>query len=86
MVPEERMGVMLEAVALANYGLNCGAFELDPRDGELRFRNSLWLCDSEPGPEAIDHLLLGALQLYRAIPPGVPAGDLRRYRRVHCHR
>jgi hypothetical protein len=45
---------MLKAVALANYGLNCGAFELDPRDGELRFRNSLWLCDSEPGPEAMD--------------------------------
>jgi hypothetical protein len=68
-VPEERMAPMLEAVALANYGLNCGAFELDPRDGELRFRNSLWLCDSEPGPEAMDRLIMGALHLFERYQP-----------------
>jgi hypothetical protein len=68
-VPEERMSAMLTAVALANFGLNCGAFELDPRDGELRFRNSLWLCDSEAGPEAMDRLVLGALHIYDRYHP-----------------
>ncbi len=40
-VPGERIAGMLEFVARANWGMAIGNFELDPDDGELRFKTSL---------------------------------------------
>jgi hypothetical protein len=40
-VAEDRHAAMAELVTRANHGLIAGAFELDLRDGEVRFRSTL---------------------------------------------
>jgi hypothetical protein len=40
-VPEERRVAASEAITRANYGLRLGNFELDFRDGEVRFKTSI---------------------------------------------
>lgn len=40
-VPRERRADAMEFVTRANYGINLGNFELDLRDGEVRFKSSL---------------------------------------------
>ena len=37
-VPSDRLGAVVTAITLANYGLVAGNFELDLSDGELRFK------------------------------------------------
>lgn len=37
-VPTERLGAVINAITLANFGLVAGNFELDLSDGELRFK------------------------------------------------
>lgn len=39
--PRERIAAMFEFVARANYGLAIGNFEIDPEDGEVRFKTSV---------------------------------------------
>jgi hypothetical protein len=46
-VPEDARGRMAEFVARANYGLPIGNFELDVRDGEIRFKTSLDIEDAQ---------------------------------------
>jgi len=46
-VPAERMAAMLEFVARANFGLAIGNFELDPEDGEIRFKTSVDVNNTE---------------------------------------
>lgn len=45
--PAERMEAMLEFVARANFGLAIGNFELDPEDGEIRFKTSVDVTNTE---------------------------------------
>ena len=40
-VPEDRRLAMMELLTRANYGLVIGNFEMDPDDGELRFKTSI---------------------------------------------
>ena len=47
-VPEEKRAVMAEFLTRANYGLPIGAFEMDYRDGEIRFRTSTDLTELRP--------------------------------------
>ncbi len=47
-VPEEKRAVMAEFLTRANYGLPIGAFEMDYRDGEIRFRTSIDLSELRP--------------------------------------
>jgi hypothetical protein len=44
---EEKRPVMAEFLARANYGLWLGNFELDFRDGEIRYKTSLDVADGE---------------------------------------
>lgn len=50
LVPEHRRSAVAEYITRANYGLRIGNFELDMRDGEIRYKASLdfegvGLCD-----------------------------------------
>lgn len=45
--PEARRGAMAEAITRANYGLTLGNFEMDFRDGELRYRTSMDTANGE---------------------------------------
>lgn len=56
-VPAHRRAAVSEALAIANWQLLFGAFEMDPADGQVRFRNSLPLIG-----DLIDehtHMLIG---------------------------
>ena len=54
---KETLDAAAEFVARANYGLNHGNFELDFRDGELRYKSSLY-CDSQnPSPADVDWII-----------------------------
>lgn len=46
-VGPERRAAMAEALTLANYGLTIGNFEMDWSDGEVRFKTSIDVSDSE---------------------------------------
>jgi hypothetical protein len=46
-VPEEKRATMMEYLTRANYGLWMGNFELDLRDGEIRYKTDLHLADGE---------------------------------------
>lgn len=56
-VPEDVRGAVAEFIARANYGLRIGNFELDFRDGEVRYKSSL---DFE-GEELTDALIRNAI-------------------------
>ncbi len=46
-VPDEKRPALTEYLTRANYGLWLGNFELDLRDGEIRYTTSLHLADGE---------------------------------------
>ena len=56
-VPEEKQPTMTEYLARANYGLWLGNFEMDLRDGEIRYKTSLHLADGELTAEMLTALL-----------------------------
>ena len=47
LVPRERRTVMAEFMAMVNFGLFIGNFELDMSDGEIRFKTGVDLSDNE---------------------------------------
>jgi hypothetical protein len=61
LVPEESRAAALEAVARANWDLIIGNFELDVRDGHLRFKFSLDFEDAELTEPLIRNGLRGAM-------------------------
>ena len=58
-VPESARPAMCEAIARANYGLACGAFDMDVGDGELRYRACIDVEGGELVPTMV-HNLVGA--------------------------
>lgn len=46
-VPENKYTEMAEFFTRANYGMNLGNFEMDFRDGEIRYKTSNYLADNE---------------------------------------
>lgn len=56
--PVYRRAEMAVALCLANYQLHMGAFEMDYEDGELRFRASLPIVETELSRESLRCLLL----------------------------
>lgn len=53
---EDCMAEMAEFLHRANYGMIFGCFELDYRDGEIRFRTAINCVDFLPGSDAIEDL------------------------------
>lgn len=56
-VPTHRRAAVSEALAIANWNLLFGAFEMDPADGQVRFRNTLPLIGDLIDEHA--HMLIG---------------------------
>ncbi len=61
------MAEVCEFLTRANFGLAIGNFELDYRDGEIRYKVCLDCQDAMPGHAALEHLL------------GVPVAMFNRY-------
>ena len=56
-IPEDRRVDAAVAVAVANYGIVNGSFDLDVTDGEIRFRLAQCYKGLEPGEDLIDYVL-----------------------------
>ena len=69
--PEEKRLAVAEFVARANYGLRIGNFELDFRDGEVRYKSSLDFEDVALGPELIRNAIYPAVQTMDRYLPGL---------------
>ena len=70
---EDCMFSMAEFLHRANYGLPCGNFELDFRDGEIRFKMSVNANEKIPSNDAIDDLIVFPVQLLDTYGDGILA-------------
>lgn len=61
-VPEEMRPIVAEYVTRANYGLRIGNFELDYRDGEVRYKSSLDFEGDTLTPSLIRNATYAAVQ------------------------
>jgi hypothetical protein len=78
LAPPERRAAVAEAIARASFGMLDGSFELDPADGEVRFRIGLLLGGTELSREllvAMASQLGGAVDTYAAALEAVVAGE-----------
>ncbi|VAW90491.1 hypothetical protein MNBD_GAMMA17-579, partial [hydrothermal vent metagenome] len=63
-VPESRRVAVVMELAAPNYEMGLGSFDLDPQDGELRYRTGIDLgCGMDPIP-VLEALISGHLQLF----------------------
>jgi hypothetical protein len=72
-VPEERRPVMAEFVTRANYGLIIGNFEMDYRDGELRYKTSVDVEGTELTDELMRALVYSNVAMMDHYLPGILA-------------
>lgn len=69
--PEEKRPIMAEYVARANYGLFLGNFELDFRDGEIRFKTSVDVEDDRLSPALLKQLVYSNVRMMDRYFPGI---------------
>ena len=69
----ESMGAVAEYLHRANYGLSIGNFELDPRDGEIRYKVSANVKDGMIGQDAIDDMIALPVAMYNKYGNGLLA-------------
>jgi hypothetical protein len=65
--PEDLIRETQEFASYANWSLRSGSFDVDPRDGEIRFRIGLPIGQAEPSAALVDATMLAAmdaLELY----------------------
>lgn len=72
-VSAERRGEMASFIAMANYGIKVGNFELDMRDGELRYKTSICMRDFPMEPDLMEPLVGFALTTVSQYMPGIEA-------------
>lgn len=70
-VPEEQRAAVSEFLTRANYGLPLGNFEMDYRDGEVRFKTSIDVEGGELTPTMIENLLKSNLTTMDQYLPGL---------------
>jgi hypothetical protein len=72
-VPADRRPAVAELITRLNYGLTIGNFELDFGDGEVRYRASVDVEDTELQPELIKPLAAAAVLNMDYYIPGIRA-------------
>ena len=65
------MAQMAEFICRANYGLKNGCFELDFRDGEIRFRSFIDCEDVMPSTEVIKNSIHCTAAMFKRYAPGI---------------
>lgn len=70
-VPEELRAEVAEFITRANYGLRIGNFEMDFRDGEVRYKSSLDFEGAELTAPLIKHVIYPAVQTMDRYMPGL---------------
>ena len=72
-VPEEMRAAMAEFLTRANYGLVVGNFEMDYEDGEVRYKTSLDVEDTEATTELLRHIVYANVTTMDRYLPGILA-------------
>jgi hypothetical protein len=72
-VPDGKRLLMAEFLTRANYGLILGNFELDLDDGEIRYKTSLDIEDSELSPALLSHVVYANVSAMDRYLPGIIA-------------
>jgi len=72
--PEERAGAAY-ALATINYGLAVGKFELDVKDGEIRFGTGLDVTGTSLDPQVFSNLVDGAISMLDAYSPRLTTAE-----------
>lgn len=70
-IPEVRRGPVMEFITRANLGLYIGNFELDLGDGEVRYKTSADVEDTEIGASFVQKLVYPALSTMDRYAPGI---------------
>jgi len=70
-VPEDRRSTVAEFLTRANYGLMIGNFEMDYRDGEVRYKTSLDVENAEINLALIGNLVNVNLLMMDRYLPGI---------------
>ena len=71
--PLERLDEMASFVTLANYGIFIGNFEMDMRDGEVRYKASHSLFGETLADDAIASLIQHSASTFDQYAPGIHA-------------
>lgn len=69
--PEERRKDMCEYLTRANYNMVLGNFEMDMQDGEVRYKTSIDVTDSELTPQLVRRLVYTNLLNMDKYLPGI---------------
>jgi hypothetical protein len=69
--PEDRRAAMAEFLARINYGLVIGNFEMDYRDGEVRYKTSIDVEGDRLTPALVRNLVFLNLQMMDRCLPGL---------------
>jgi hypothetical protein len=72
-VPPSQRPLMAEFITRANYGLVVGNFEMDYEDGEVRYKTSLDVEDSEATTELLRHIVYANVTALDRYLPGIIA-------------
>ena len=67
----DTMAQMAEFLCSANYGLKNGCFELNFRDGEIRFRSFIDCEDTTPSVKVIKNSIYCTAAMYKRYAPGI---------------
>ena len=73
---KESMDRVCEYITRANYGLTIGNFELDHRDGEIRYKVSWNVRDALPGDDAVDDLWAIPVAMFNKYGDGLLAVNM----------
>ena len=70
-VPEDHRAVVAEFITRANYGLLIGNFEMDYRDGEVRYKTSIDVDNTEINDSLLENLVNVNLLMMDRYLPGI---------------
>ena len=73
LVPDEKKPVIYDFLHRANYDLMLGNFEIDGRDGEIRYKVSQDFCNTTPSLEILDRMIDCALSMVDRYNEGIGA-------------
>ena len=70
-VPEEKRMAMAEFITRVNYDLLIGNFELDLKDGEIRFKTSIDVEGDQLSTALVERMVVGNLAMMDTYLPGI---------------
>jgi len=70
-IPEDRRPAVAEYITRANYGLNVGNFEIDYTDGEVRYKSSIDVENTELTSARIHNVVYASVWMMDRYLPGI---------------